>query len=204
MKAKGRAPGPSLWISNGCASSAATLRPWMSDGAGPRRRFGAGATLGVKPTETDRHNLGTNHDLAGTPENYKLFLIPGARSKGRQKLHLLLQPRQQLGNYREEVLGNDCGVVSEFADFPTHNAAHRKLRLIRLPSSLAVPAVWHVVVKPNRATLIRARSVVQVPGPPVSQFSVICHKFLVEKRLRTNLAWARPCVLPEPGIVLDQ
>jgi hypothetical protein len=32
---------------------------------------------------------------------------------------------------------------------------------------LAVPAVLYVVVKPNHATLIRARSVVQVhPGPP--------------------------------------
>jgi YVTN family beta-propeller protein len=39
-------------------------------------------TLGVKPMDTDFDNPGTNHDLAGTPENYKQFVIPGARGKG--------------------------------------------------------------------------------------------------------------------------
>ena len=39
-------------------------------------------TLGVKPMDTDFDNPGTNRDLAGTPENYKQFVIPGARGKG--------------------------------------------------------------------------------------------------------------------------
>jgi YVTN family beta-propeller protein len=39
-------------------------------------------TLGVKPMDTDSDNPGSNHDLAGTPENYKQFVIPGARGKG--------------------------------------------------------------------------------------------------------------------------
>jgi len=39
------------------------------------------AALGVKPMDTDGDNLG-NHDLAGTPENFKQFVIPGARGKG--------------------------------------------------------------------------------------------------------------------------
>jgi hypothetical protein len=43
---------------------------------------GNNAVLGVKPMDTDGDNPG-NHDLAGTPENYKQFLIPGARGKGR-------------------------------------------------------------------------------------------------------------------------
>jgi hypothetical protein len=42
---------------------------------------GNNAVLGVKPMDTDHDNPG-NHDLAGTPENYKQFLIPGARGKG--------------------------------------------------------------------------------------------------------------------------
>jgi len=41
-----------------------------------------GTTLGVKPMDTDRDNPGTNSDLARTPENYKQYLIPGARGKG--------------------------------------------------------------------------------------------------------------------------
>jgi hypothetical protein len=43
--------------------------------------------------------------------------------------------------------------------FPTHNPTHRMRCLVRLTRCLAVPAVLYVVVKPNHATLIRARSV---------------------------------------------
>jgi MBG domain (YGX type) len=39
-------------------------------------------TLGVKPMDTDHDNQATNHDHAGTPENYIQFVIPGARGKG--------------------------------------------------------------------------------------------------------------------------
>jgi hypothetical protein len=40
--------------------------------------------LGVKPMETDFDNPGgtTNHDLAGTPENFKQYVVAGARGKG--------------------------------------------------------------------------------------------------------------------------
>jgi hypothetical protein len=45
--------------------------------------FGSGNnTLGVKPMDTDHDNQGTNHDRAGTPENYKQFVIAGARGNG--------------------------------------------------------------------------------------------------------------------------
>jgi hypothetical protein len=40
------------------------------------------STLGVKPMDTDYDNQATNHDHAGTPENYIQFVIPGARTKG--------------------------------------------------------------------------------------------------------------------------
>lgn len=39
-------------------------------------------TLSVKPMDTDHDNQATNHDRAGTPENYKQFVNPGARGKG--------------------------------------------------------------------------------------------------------------------------
>ena len=56
---------------------------------------------------------------------------------------------------------------SDASLFPTHNPTHRMRCLVRLTRCLAVPAVLYVVVKPNHAPLIRARSVVQVhPGPP--------------------------------------
>jgi VCBS repeat-containing protein len=38
--------------------------------------------LGVKPMNTDNDNPPRNHDRAGTPENFKQFVIPGARGKG--------------------------------------------------------------------------------------------------------------------------
>ncbi|HSZ00442.1 MAG TPA: MBG domain-containing protein [Terriglobales bacterium] len=40
------------------------------------------STLGVKPMDSDHDNPASNHDRAGTPENYKQFVIPGARGKG--------------------------------------------------------------------------------------------------------------------------
>jgi hypothetical protein len=45
--------------------------------------FGSdGTTLGIKPMDTDHDNQAPNHDRAGTPENYRQFVIPGARGKG--------------------------------------------------------------------------------------------------------------------------
>jgi hypothetical protein len=38
--------------------------------------------LGVKPMNTDHDNPPANRDNAGTPENFKASLIPGARGKG--------------------------------------------------------------------------------------------------------------------------
>jgi len=43
---------------------------------------GDNTTLGVKPMDTDHDNQATNHDHAGTPQNYIQFVIPGARGKG--------------------------------------------------------------------------------------------------------------------------
>jgi hypothetical protein len=40
------------------------------------------SVLGIKPMDTDDDNQTTNHDRAGAPENYKQFVIPGARGKG--------------------------------------------------------------------------------------------------------------------------
>jgi MBG domain (YGX type) len=42
-----------------------------------------GSTAGVKPMGTDDDNPATNHDRAGTPENFKQYVIPGARGKGK-------------------------------------------------------------------------------------------------------------------------
>lgn len=40
------------------------------------------AVLGVKPMFADHDNPGSNHDLAGTPENFKQFVVRGARGNG--------------------------------------------------------------------------------------------------------------------------
>lgn len=38
--------------------------------------------LGVKPMNSDRDNPADNRDNAGTPENFKQYVVPGARGKG--------------------------------------------------------------------------------------------------------------------------
>ncbi len=44
--------------------------------------FGVNTALGVKPMNTDHDNPPANRDNAGTPENFKQFVISGARGKG--------------------------------------------------------------------------------------------------------------------------
>jgi hypothetical protein len=64
------------------SSDVATVDVGWSWAAAAYSTFGANATLGVKPMDTDKDNLSTNNDLAGTPESYKQYVIPGARGKG--------------------------------------------------------------------------------------------------------------------------
>jgi hypothetical protein len=65
------------------ASDVATVDIGWRWAAAAYSSFGSdNTTLGVKPMDTDFDNPGANHDLAGTPENYKQFVIPGARGKG--------------------------------------------------------------------------------------------------------------------------
>jgi hypothetical protein len=72
-----------------------------------------------------------------------------------------------VGTDYKYVRGNLPLKSSIEAFFSTHNPTHRERCLVRLTRCLAVPAVLYVVVKPNHATSIRARSVVQVhQGPP--------------------------------------
>jgi len=40
------------------------------------------SVLGVKPMDSDHDNSAANHDNAGTPENFKTSVVPGARGKG--------------------------------------------------------------------------------------------------------------------------
>ena len=50
--------------------------------------------------------------------------------------------------------------------FPTHNTTHKMRCLMRLPRTLADPAVLQVVVKPIHAALSRQRSRVRVSSSP--------------------------------------
>jgi hypothetical protein len=43
---------------------------------------GDNTVLGVRPTDSDHDNPSINQDHAGTPERFKVFVIPGARGKG--------------------------------------------------------------------------------------------------------------------------
>jgi len=55
---------------------------WRWSAAAYSSFSGDNTTLGVKPMNTDHDNLGTNRDRAGTPENFRQFVIPEARGKG--------------------------------------------------------------------------------------------------------------------------
>lgn len=40
------------------------------------------SVLGVVPMKSDHDNRSANHENAGTPENFKPYVIPGARGRG--------------------------------------------------------------------------------------------------------------------------
>jgi hypothetical protein len=57
---------------------------WRWSAAAYSSFSGDNTVLGVKPMNTDHDNPPANRDNAGTPENFKPSLIPGARGKGGQ------------------------------------------------------------------------------------------------------------------------
>jgi hypothetical protein len=55
---------------------------WCWSAAAYSSFSGDNTVLGVKPMDTDHDNPPVNRDRAGTPENFKTFVIPGARGRG--------------------------------------------------------------------------------------------------------------------------
>jgi hypothetical protein len=73
---------PVSWCGTFASDTAGVDIGWRWAASAYSSFSGDNSVLGVKPMDSDDDNPGTNHDLAGTPENFKQFLIPGARSRG--------------------------------------------------------------------------------------------------------------------------
>jgi YVTN family beta-propeller protein len=73
---------PVNWCGTFASDTAGVDIGWRWAAAAYSSFSGDNGVLGVRPMDTDHDNQGANHDLAGTPENFKQFVIPGARSRG--------------------------------------------------------------------------------------------------------------------------
>jgi hypothetical protein len=73
---------PVTWCGTFASDTAGVDIGWRWAAAAYSSFSGDNTVLGVKPMDTDRDNLSSNHDRAGTPENFKTLVIPGARGKG--------------------------------------------------------------------------------------------------------------------------
>lgn len=73
---------PVTWCGTFASDTAGVDIGWRWAAASYSSFSASNTTLGVKPMNTD-DNSSNNHDNAGTPENFKTFVIPGARGKGR-------------------------------------------------------------------------------------------------------------------------
>jgi hypothetical protein len=73
---------PVTWCGTFASDTAGADIGWRWAAAAYSSFSGDNTTLGVKPMNTDHDNPPTNRDNAGTPENFKTFVIPGARGKG--------------------------------------------------------------------------------------------------------------------------
>ena len=73
---------PVTWCETFASDTAGVDIGWRWSAAAYSSFSGDYNTLGVKPMNTDHDNPPANRDNAGTPENFKTFVIPGARGKG--------------------------------------------------------------------------------------------------------------------------
>jgi hypothetical protein len=73
---------PVTWCGTFASDTAGIDIGWRWAAAAYASFSGNSTTLGVKPMDSDQDNPAANHDHAGTPENFKSFVIPGARGKG--------------------------------------------------------------------------------------------------------------------------
>jgi beta propeller repeat protein len=73
---------PVTWCGTFASDNADIDIGWRWAAAAYSSFSGDNTVLGVKPMDTDHDNSSTNHDRVGTPENFKNFVVPGARGKG--------------------------------------------------------------------------------------------------------------------------
>jgi hypothetical protein len=74
---------PVTWCGTFASDTAGVDMGWRWSAAAYSSFSSDGSVLGVKPMNTDHDNPPANRDNAGTPENFKPSVIPGARGKGR-------------------------------------------------------------------------------------------------------------------------
>jgi hypothetical protein len=73
---------PVSWCGTFASDTAGVDIGWRWAAAAYSSFSGNNTVLGVKPMDTDHDNSSSNHDRAGTPENFRASVIPGARGKG--------------------------------------------------------------------------------------------------------------------------
>jgi hypothetical protein len=73
---------PVTWCGTFASDTAGVDIGWRWAAAAYSSFSGDSTTLGVKPMDSDQDNPAANHDNAGAPENFRGFVIPGARGKG--------------------------------------------------------------------------------------------------------------------------
>lgn len=73
---------PVSWCGTFASDAGSVDIGWRWAAAAYSSFSGDSSTLGVKPMDSDWDNPSNNHDPAGTPENFKQFVIPGARGRG--------------------------------------------------------------------------------------------------------------------------
>ncbi len=73
---------PVTWCGTFASDTAGVEMGWRWAAAAYSSFSGDNTVLGVKPMYTDHDNPPANRDSAGTPENFKSFVIPGGRGRG--------------------------------------------------------------------------------------------------------------------------
>jgi hypothetical protein len=75
---------PVTWCGTFASDTVGVDIEWRWAAAAYSSLGGDNTTLGVKPMDTDHDNPAANRDRAGTPENFKHFVVPGGSGEGRK------------------------------------------------------------------------------------------------------------------------
>jgi len=150
----------------------AGIRPTWKWGAAVYTSLGAYSALGVKPKNGKDQNLYANNDNAGTPENYKLSVVSGAKGNGGTNYTGTYSSTSSatcstsVGQRSAEPVTTGQLIVKEIPALSVELLGDEKLEVIAVPNPSSTS--FNLAIKGNRKSLVSVK-VIDISGRVVER-----------------------------------